>query len=312
MSSSQQKFVISKDRYLFFDIFYKEHSVYMIMPMYNEKVSSNEIIVQTNNSELTLTSEYVKNLYEPIVIFVYSYTCTTDTINLTVQYKDLINSYLLDNIVVSDIKIPLSLTTLFKNDYKVFPMFYNYYKNQGVSHFYMYYNGIVTDEITKIFNFDDVTLIEWDFNYWNDETCKYTHHAQLGQIHHALYKYGKNVSDYMIFCDLDEYLHIPNITLYQCLLDNPDVDIFGFQNRWSITYDGKIPDMFPNTFLSSEKIKYKDRSKNIYKVNTIDTLGIHHPSKKTNNIKIGFDMFHFYNWGDKVRKIDCNIPIELK
>jgi hypothetical protein len=282
------------------------------MPIYNEKVPSTEIIVQTNNTELKLISEYVRDTYEPIVIFVYSCRCMADDITLTVKYKDITNSYLLEHIDVSDIKIPLSLTTLFKNDYKLFPMFYNYYKNQGVSHFYMYYNGIITDEITDIFNFDDVTLIEWDFNYWNDETCKYTHHAQLGQIHHALYKYGKNVSDYVIFCDLDEYLHIPDITLYNYILNNPDIDVFGFQNRWSITLDGKIPDMFPNTFLTSEKIEYRCRSKNIYKANTIHTLGIHHSSKKTNNIKIGFDMFHFYNWGDKVRKIDCTIPIELK
>ena len=214
-SNSQQKFVISKDRYLFFDIFYKEHNVYMIMPIYNEKVSSKEIIVKINNTELTLTTEFVKDTYEPIVIFVYSCTSMPDTINLTVQYKDITNSYLLQHIGVSEIKIPLSLTTLFKNDYKLFPIFYKYYKNQGVSHFYMYYNGIITNEITNMFNFDDVTLIEWNFNYWNDKTCKYVHHAQLGQIHHALYKYGKKVSNYMIFCDLDEYLHIPNITLYK-------------------------------------------------------------------------------------------------
>ena len=45
--------------------------------------------------------------------------------------------------------------------------------------------------------------------------CKYRHHAQLGQIHHAIYYYGKDICDYMIFCDLDEYLFIPNNSIIE-------------------------------------------------------------------------------------------------
>jgi hypothetical protein len=116
--NSSKKFVISKNRYLFFDIFYKEHNVYMIMPIYNTKVSSNEIIVQKNNTILKLTTEYVRDEYEPIAVFVYSCRCMADDITLTVKYKDITNSYLLQHIDASDTKVPLSLTTLFKYDYK--------------------------------------------------------------------------------------------------------------------------------------------------------------------------------------------------
>ena len=43
----------------------------------------------------------------------------------------------------------------------------------------MYYNGLLNDKIKEIFNYDDVTLIEWDFRYWNDkEKHKYKRHAQ--------------------------------------------------------------------------------------------------------------------------------------
>ncbi len=70
----------------------------------------------------------------------------------------------------------------------------------------MYYNGKITDEIMKYYNKKDITLIEWDYIYWNDNSLEYGHHAQLGQIHDAIYRYGKDNSEYIIFCDLDEYL----------------------------------------------------------------------------------------------------------
>ena len=48
----------------------------------------------------------------------------------------------------------------------------------------------------------------------------FKHHAQPGQMHHALYKYGKNNYNYMIFCDLDEYIFIPNKTIKEYIFEN--------------------------------------------------------------------------------------------
>jgi hypothetical protein len=53
------------------------------------------------------------------------------------------------------------------------------------------------------------------------------HHAQPGQIQHALYKYGKNEYTYMIFNDLDEYMHIKNKKL---------IDIINESNYDSIQF----------------------------------------------------------------------------
>jgi len=220
-----------------------------------------------------------------------------------VGYKSLIKSFVLHNFKIP--KKKLSITTLFKDDFALFSIFYFYYKKQGCDHFYMYYNGFLTDEIKSVFQKPDVTLIEWNYQYFNSGDCKYIHHAQVGQISHALYKYGK-YSEYMIFCDLDEYLYIRDSTLINFILENPTVDTFGFCNRWSCTLDKGIPSVFPHTFLSSAQNKYKDRSKNIYKTSSVNYIGIHCGINfnKTEVIIKDLTMFHFFNWAKKQRAIN--------
>ena len=136
----------------------------------------------------------------------------------------------------------------------------------------------------------------------------------------------------MIFCDLDEYLHIPknkfiestapNLTQYsdntlkQFIKNKPDIDIFGFCNFWANTIDDSIPSTpyLPKNFLAvSEPIEYLKRSKNIYKVSSINTIGIH---------QIGYDnmlmsitdlhMYHFYKWSSKKHTINnCTTIVDL-
>jgi hypothetical protein len=204
----------------------------------------------------------------------------------------------------------------------------------------MYYNGLITPGIKTVFDKPDVTLVQWNFQYWNPRGVKYPHHAQMGQMHHALYKYGKDIYDYMIFCDLDEYLHIPknkrietieniaNIapnseeytdnTIRRFITNNPDIDIFGFCNFWSNTIDGNMPSTphLPKTFLSVlEPVEYLERSKNIYKVSSINTIGIHQVGYNfysTMKHIIDLKMYHFYKWSSKGRVIEnCTNIVEV-
>ena len=315
------------------------------MPIYNAPALPEHIIVTINNEIIKLKKSHVKDSNEPILIFIYEYISPPNSvikvnvklINSILQSYDLHHEYTTPNTTTITTKNKqnfLALTTLFKNDYYLFPLFYNYYKEQGVQHFYMYYNGIVTPEISKIFDKPDVTLVEWNFHYWNPRGVKYPHHAQMGQMHHALYKYGKDIYDYMIFCDLDEYLHIPknkfiesephNLTQYndntlkQFIINKPDIDIFGFCNFWANTIDDSIPSTpyLPKNFLAvSEPTEYLERSKNIYKVSSINTIGVH---------QVGYDfyssltaitdlnMYHFYKWSSKNRVIEnCTSMVNL-
>jgi hypothetical protein len=340
-------FSVNNTELLFFDIFYKNNKIYLIMPIYNAPALSEYITVNINNKILKLSNSHVKDSNEPILIYIYEYISQPNTVikvnislinNMTKSYE-LRHIYTnpTTNIHQNTVKNNnnfLALTTLFKHDYYLFPLFYNYYKKQGVQHFYMYYNGIITPEISKIFDKPDVTLVEWNYQYWNPRGVKYPHHAQMGQIHHALYKYGKDIYEYMIFCDLDEYLHIPknkfiestppnlaqysDNTLKQFIINKPDIDIFGFCNFWANTIDDSIPSTpyLPKKFLAvSEPTEYKERSKNIYKVSSINTIGVH---------QIGYDfyssltsitdlnMYHFYKWSSKNRVIEnCTSIVNL-
>ena len=344
-----QYFSINNSKLLFFDIIYKNNNIYLIMPIYNIPANPDNIIVSVNNAPIKLTESHVKDSNEPILIYIYEYNSPPNSvikvnislINNMIQSYDLIHIYTIikhhdhifnnvfKNINNNNNNNFLALTTLFKHDYYLFPLFYNYYKNQGVQHFYMYYNGIITPEISKVFNKPDVTLVEWNFHYWNPRGNKYAHHAQMGQMHHALYKYGKDVYDYMIFCDLDEYLHIPknkfiepqsqylDNTLREFIKNNSEIDVFGFCNIWANTINDKIPDnrQLPNKFLTvSTKNEYKERSKNIYKVSSINTIGVHQTCTDYDDLNCITDlnMYHFYKWSSKNRVIEnCTNIIDL-
>ena len=341
-----QCFSVSNIKLLFFDIFYKNNKIYLIMPIYNAPALPEHIKVNINNKILKLCESHVKDSNEPILIYIYEFISPPNTvikvnislINNMVKSYELKHIYTTLNITKNNNNNNnnnfLALTTLFKDDYYLFPLFYNYYKEQGVQHFYMYYNGLITPEISKIFDKPDVTLVEWNYHYWNPRGFKYDHHAQMGQMHHALYKYGKDIYNYMIFCDLDEYLHIPknkfiestapNLTQYsdntlkQFIKNKPDIDIFGFCNFWANTIDDSIPSTpyLPKNFLAvSEPIEYLKRSKNIYKVSSINTIGVHQVgynfySSLTSITDL--NMYHFYKWSSKSRIIEnCTSVVNL-
>jgi hypothetical protein len=195
-----QHFTINNQKLLFFDMYYKNNKIYMIMPIYNAPALPDHITLTIDNEILKLKESHVKDSNEPILVFIYEYISPPNSIikvnvkliNNMLKSYDLRHTYTYTNTNTNTNIHPnnfLALTTLFKNDYYLFPLFYNYYKEQGVQHFYMYYNGIITPEIGKIFDKHDVTLVEWNFHYWNPRGVKYPHHAQMGQMHHALYKY---------------------------------------------------------------------------------------------------------------------------
>jgi hypothetical protein len=140
----------------------------------------------------------------------------------------------------------------------------------------------------------------------------------------------------MIFCDLDEYLHIPknkfietsaqsrhqesryrDNTILEFIKNNSIVDVFGFCNIWANTINDTIPDnrQLPNKFLTvSTKNEYKERSKNIYKVSSINTIGVHQTCTDYVGLNCITDlnMYHFYKWSSKNRTIEnCTNIINL-
>lgn len=277
-----------------FDVFSKGGLIYMILSINNNVVSEKDLIVRLNNNILDIKHKYVKNVYEPVLIMMYNMCDDSEELNIEIEYNGLKFKKIIERIK-EEKKGELALTTLFKNDYILFENFYNYYKSQGVDHFYMYYNGKLNEKISEYIKKEDVSLIEWDFRYWNEKS-KYEHHAQLGQIHDAIYKYGKCNYDYMIFNDLDEYLFIPEKKIIDYIRENKEIDTFGFCNIWCNRRDGLKE--FGTDILIDKKLGYKNRSKAIHKLESINTISIHNGysyNKKEVKIDLENVMYHFYN-----------------
>jgi hypothetical protein len=188
----------------------------------------------------------------------------------------------------------IAVTTLFKDDFYLISVFCDYYRKKGVDHFYLYYNGIINNEILALCAPEYITLREWNFPYSlaNDSL---QHHAQLGQIHHALHIC---TAKYMIFCDLDEYV---DINLRE--LTTEPQHCFAFENRWCKTVDKTRQPEFPTDFLARAYThKYPSHSKCMYKVSEVNVVGIHKPATEI-TIKIVGCIYHFFSWSRPNRKI---------
>ena len=310
MDNNLNLFKLTDYKLLFFDIFYKNNKLYLILPVYSQDVRFiDNIIITYNRSPLKLSKKIYKIEVEPTLILIYDLPSNNNYIYITVNYKNLIKTYYLNHINNNN-KKTLALTTLFKHDYKLFDTFYNYYSSQGVEHFFMYYNGKIDNEVRKTLNKKNVNLIEWDFRYWHDPSCEYKHHAQLGQMHHAIYRYGKDNFNYMIFCNLDEYMLSPHRKLSSMIYTN--YDTYGFCNLYSET-DQEFKDL-PSNIMVSEKLKFKNKSKCIHKLDSIDTININYGGKynKTNPslyTKNNY-LFHFYKFNSN-KSINCNKKFDL-
>lgn len=300
-------FELNKEQYAFFDFFHKNDKIIFICPIYSKKHNPNLIKIKNNSNGLYLKNPkilFFNILYEPICIIIYDFKSENNINEFTVEYKDKKNIYQLVNYNTNN-KYKLSLTTLFKDDFELLNTFFNYYDNQGVENYVMYYNGISTEEIKNICNKQNVLLLDWNFRYWNENNV-YRHHAQMGQIHHALYKYAKNESEYMIFNDLDEYMHIPDMKLIDIINNNSNYNTFVFKNCWARTLDGSKILNSPKNIRIGHMLYYPDRSKCIHKSDDIVYLGIHRGNKYTlSNPEIHINdshkLIHFYSWSKPSR-----------
>jgi hypothetical protein len=267
-----------------FNGFMRNSKLYLLFPIITTVIDDLELHVSYQGQTVFLDRKIVKDEDGPVLVFIYSFSYPhqdVDNILIELKYKSseqtTISIERCSEIPLQvDQKKELCLTTLFKNDYHIFPIFYDYYCRQGVQEFFMYYNGVADETIKPFFDKPNVTLVDWDFDYWNsNEPRKYMHNAQMGQIHHSFHRYGKDKYDFVIFCDMDEYMSVENTTLVNYVKkdSNSKYDVFGFLNRWSRTLNNNIPKVFENTFYSSSKcFRYRDRSKNIVRTSSVNEL----------------------------------------
>jgi hypothetical protein len=320
-------FHIENCMFLFYDIFCRNNEIVLICPVYQTYFDEKMIKLYFLDMELNLKYVIKKIKPEPIVILIYDFNCDSEHVNIDVIYNETIKkSFCLYNMRMQQEKFFLSQTTLCKNDYKEIDKFCHYYENQGVDLFFIYYNGKITEDIKK-YESKKIKIIEWDYQYWLDENIfPYKHHAQMGQMHHSLYKYCKIFCEYTIFNDLDEYIYIPKVKLSDYIYSKKNINYFAFLNCWSNYYLNHNIFNKMQIMISKKKLKYKMRSKYITKNEFALILGIHMPELPTsfisynkNNINISHNidsevfivnygyLIHFYKLsGTKKSGKKCN------
>ena len=172
-------FFLDSTNVIFFNIFIKNNKLYIITPLHkNFDINKYTLKITYDSIVLNCLKQITKNQYESTQILIYDFPYNSkQTYEIEANFNSKIKSFNLKHMKTTKNK-KLTLTTLFKTDYKLNTIFYDYYKNQGVEHFYMYYNGKITDEIKKYYNREDITLIEWDYLYWNNNSLHSPNYAQ--------------------------------------------------------------------------------------------------------------------------------------
>ena len=82
LSNNINYFQLTDIKLLFFDIFYKNNQIYLIMPIYNKQADHEQIFVNVDNNRLKLSHSYVKDNYEPILIYIYNYVMQKEILNM--------------------------------------------------------------------------------------------------------------------------------------------------------------------------------------------------------------------------------------
>lgn len=274
-----------RNLHLTFDVFIRNKELVIVGPSPTPEILIDDISVSVDNKNLRLIDLLVKDdSQESYRIFIYECNFDKDEIEVEIKYNGFVENYKLKN-HTNTMNYTLTITTCFKDDYELFPMWYDYYTKQGVEFFYMYFNGKITDEIKELFDKPNVILHEWDFNYWSPYGNR-LHYAQMGQLQHALHKYGKYSSEFMLFCDLDEYMYFHNSTLIEKIRENPDIDQLVFFNCWAKRIEDKITKTFPEKFYLEEQQKpCQSRRKGLYRTSKTNSLAVHVADVCTNMLK---------------------------
>lgn len=107
-----------------FDVFIKYNELYVICSIDNDPVNESSIRIELNTEQLIFNRKYIKDEYEPILVFVYNINNKIDQITNIVTFEhdnNLLKFHCLN--IQEEERKTLTLTTLFQDDYKLFPFF---------------------------------------------------------------------------------------------------------------------------------------------------------------------------------------------
>jgi hypothetical protein len=342
-------FEISSGRYLFVDMFIKKSQLILISTYYVDlRFDFNDVRVQCINSDGSIISipmysqlGYKEDEHSRIVT--YSLLSEWDPKNkICVEYNGMRRHYNVP-VITSTQQHKFCIATLFKDDYTWIPIFYNYYKSQGVDYFYLYYNGDIDTIKDKLFQRDDIQYESWNYEYWinyppntpiiehsiiagdktgivfyknqhnmNVVSTKTTsHHAQTTFLSLFQMKYLE-FNDYTFIGDIDEFIYIKAMTVWEHISQNcyPAYMIVNHWARLPFTLNQKavVNDVL-KIEVTSDPNKWAERSKCIFHKSFAGFLGIHYPRNSKFHGGEVLKMFHLTDVSHAERRVLVTNPI---
>lgn len=329
-------FKLEQDRFLFTDIFIARDSIIFISMMYPDiKINFDKVKCHCLENIFIFNKMEIYERRQSSVIAILTndlikdYLADNKILDITIEYNGIKKTYKLSKSIV-DKKYNLSMFTLFKDDPYLIDCWIDYYKQLGVEHFYLYYNGLLKDidNIINRFDKNEVTFVEWDYKYWIDDYDKKKainktvsnniNHAQPMAINSCMYKFGE-FTNWLALFDLDEYVKCDNLVK---LLDQYNLDqtyCVYFQNSWADAeninkYNLTLDELKMNKIVRDKKIlQFPYKSKNI--INPINVLNckIHDVPRAVagkNQFNSNKYFLHFYKFSSKNR-IDNEIIVPI-
>jgi hypothetical protein len=162
---------------------------------------------------------------------------------------------------VSKIESDMCISTLFKDDYELIEIFTKYYKKQGVSKFYLYYNGDINKIFSKLYKNEDIVYKEWNYKYFNYESKYYPNvsHAQMTCMTLAKIEHSK-FHNYIIMNDLDEFIYKKSMNLLDYFNTGVIIQSRRVFNNWAVIKHSSDK----NLFIYHKKNFNYERGKLIY------------------------------------------------
>lgn len=271
-----------------------------------------ELKIKVNNNKIIQKYNLDYDHYESCFMMIIELENNQEKESIIIEYEDKIFEFDIYQLQLP--KKEFYAMTLFKDDYHLIKKYMEHYHELGVDCFLFYYNGTIQDKLLKEINMLNqskyqIILMEWDFEYWwNYLSYPKHHHAQSMAINDALYIL-KNVCDYILFNDLDEYIVLED-DFKSLVKENNNIDIFEFKCMFCQMGNDIIK--YRNFYFEYDESKIikgnywdKYREKNLIKTSSIHLMGVHYAiekfSKKELNIKNSGYFYHFVNFFEKNR-----------
>lgn len=283
-----------------YDAFLRDGFLYLVSTFYHHRDVPHIILFNGIQAEIVGYNEG-----EPVCY--YRVPCNEQPTIITIDETNYTFSTPIDVLSTADYKGGLAIATLFKHDYKFIPYMVEWYRTQGFTAFYLYFNGSVLPP--DLYKAPDIYYRLWNFPYWNranylDKETGWVHNAQPAFLTTARLRYLPN-HDWIGFVDIDEMvMSVDGRPLNEALCDiSVNIDCVRVQNHWAF----RATDYIVYTLTS---YGIEGRTKCFYRGSYTGLCSIHRPKGDMRSLYESTElrMLHIVNFTHMNRLKDVTEP----